>query len=47
MPMTPHRLASVEAVPIAPDAPAELAPGGYHIMLIGLAEPLEEGMPVR
>jgi periplasmic copper chaperone A len=36
----------VEAIPVAPDAPAELSPGGYHIMLIGLVAPLEDGTTV-
>lgn len=36
----------VESIPVAPDAPAQLAPGGLHIMLIGLAAPLEEGTTV-
>lgn len=38
MKMTP-----VETVPVSADAPAELAPGGYHIMLMGLVEPLKVG----
>jgi periplasmic copper chaperone A len=40
------KMQRVEAVPVAPDAPARLEPGGYHVMLIGLAEPLEEGATV-
>ena len=40
------KMQRVEAIPVAPDAPAQLAPGGQHIMLIGLAQPLDEGMSV-
>lgn len=37
------KMERLESVPVSADAPAELAPGGQHIMLIGLAEPLEDG----
>ncbi len=30
-------------VPVAPDKPATFAPGGYHIMLVGLKQPLHQG----
>jgi Uncharacterized protein conserved in bacteria len=30
-------------IPVAPDAPAVLEPGGYHVMLMGLTAPLAEG----
>jgi copper(I)-binding protein len=40
------KMQRIETIPVAPDAPAELAPGGRHVMLIGLAAPLEEGMTV-
>jgi uncharacterized protein YcnI/copper(I)-binding protein len=40
------KMQPVESVPVAPDAPAELAPGGYHVMLIGLADRLEDGTTV-
>jgi copper(I)-binding protein len=40
------KMQRVDAVPVAPGAPAELAPGGHHLMLIGLAAPLEEGTTV-
>jgi periplasmic copper chaperone A len=33
----------VEAAPISAEAPLKLAPGGYHIMLEGLKQPLEAG----
>lgn len=36
----------VEAVPVEPGAAAELKPGGYHIMLVGLVAPLEEGSTI-
>ncbi|SEA20931.1 copper chaperone PCu(A)C [Rubrimonas cliftonensis] len=37
------RMREVEAIPLAPGAPAELRPGGLHVMLMGLAAPLEPG----
>lgn len=40
------KMRRLEAVSVAADAPAELAPGSHHIMLIGLAAPLEEGATV-
>ena len=33
----------VEATPVAPGQPLVLAPGGYHIMLMNLKQPLKEG----
>jgi periplasmic copper chaperone A len=33
----------VSAIPIAPGQPLVLAPGGYHIMLMGLKQALKEG----
>jgi periplasmic copper chaperone A len=33
----------VQGIDVAPGAPVELKPGGYHIMLLDLAEPLVEG----
>ncbi|MEZ5657804.1 MAG: copper chaperone PCu(A)C [Burkholderiaceae bacterium] len=41
------RMRRVEAVPLAPDAPLELKPGGYHIMLLDLDKPLEPGQSVH
>jgi copper(I)-binding protein len=35
-----HRL---DAIPVAPGAPARLEPGGQHIMLMGLSAPLADG----
>lgn len=40
------KMQRLDAVPVAADAPARLEPGGYHIMLIGLAAPLDEGATV-
>ena len=34
----------MESLPLAAGSPVRLAPGGYHIMLIDLVEPLEVGM---
>ncbi|PHK96203.1 hypothetical protein CR162_04660 [Pseudoroseomonas rhizosphaerae] len=36
------RMRPVEAIEIAPGAEVKLAPGGYHLMLIGLREPLRK-----
>jgi copper(I)-binding protein len=33
----------VQAAPVAPGQPLVLAPGGYHIMLMGLKQPLKVG----
>jgi copper(I)-binding protein len=33
----------VKSLPIAPGAPITFSPGGYHIMLMGLAQPLSAG----
>jgi hypothetical protein len=33
----------VEAIEVPADGMASLRPGGFHIMLIGLTEPLKEG----
>lgn len=40
------KMQRVLAVPVAADAPATLEPNGLHVMLIGLAEPLNEGATV-
>lgn len=37
------RMRKLDSLPVAAGASVELAPGGKHIMLIGLAGPLEEG----
>jgi copper(I)-binding protein len=39
------KMRPVEAIEIAPGDPAVLQPGGLHIMLMGLAAPLETGKP--
>lgn len=36
----------VESIPVSSDTPTMLKPGSYHIMLIGLKAPLEEGQMV-
>lgn len=43
------KMQQVEQVEVPAGSTLELAPGSYHIMLIGLREPLREGMrfPVR
>ncbi len=33
----------VKSLPIAPGAPITFSPGGYHIMLMGLSQPLSAG----
>ncbi len=33
----------VPAAPVAPGQPLVVAPGGYHIMLMGLKQPLKDG----
>jgi copper(I)-binding protein len=33
----------VDAIEVEPGAPAVLAPGGLHVMLMGLTVPLAEG----
>ena len=37
------KMRSVEAVEITPGEPSVLQPGGLHVMLMGLTEPLVEG----
>ncbi|MBV9248938.1 MAG: copper chaperone PCu(A)C [Acetobacteraceae bacterium] len=37
------KMRPVDAAPIAPGKPLRLAPGGNHIMLMGLKRPLKEG----
>ena len=37
------KMRPVEAIEVAPGAPTVLAPGGLHVMLMGLAAPLVEG----
>ena len=43
------KMRQVEAIEVAPGTPTVLAPGGLHIMLMGLAAPLEQGksFPLR
>lgn len=37
------RMREVNAIDLAPDAKVKLAPGGLHLMLLGLTEPLRKG----
>ena len=37
------RMRRIPEIGIAPDRPVELAPGGMHMMLMGLKSPLKEG----
>lgn len=37
------RMRQVEAIEVAPGSPTVLEPGGLHVMLMGLQEPLVEG----
>jgi hypothetical protein len=41
------QMTEIDALPVVPDAPATLAPGGNHLMLIGIARPLAAGDRVR
>ena len=38
------KMRPVDAIEVAQGAPAELAPGGLHVMLVGLKQPLVDGM---
>jgi len=37
------KMHAIDALAVAPGAPTELKPGGYHIMLMDLKQPLKEG----
>jgi copper(I)-binding protein len=37
------KMSAVARLPLAAGKPVELTPGGYHVMLMGLAQPLKEG----
>jgi len=37
------KMRPVAGLPVAPGKPVKLAPGGYHIMLMGLKTPLKQG----
>ena len=43
------RMRQVESIELTPGAPTMLKPGGFHVMLLGLRQPLEEGgsVPLR
>ena len=40
------RMREINAIDLAPDATVKLAPGGLHVMLLGLTEPLKKGKAV-
>jgi copper(I)-binding protein len=40
------RMQKVERLPISPNGGINFAPGGYHVMLIGLTEPLKEELEI-
>lgn len=37
------RMREIDAIDLGPDATVKLAPGGLHVMLLGLKEPLKKG----
>jgi copper(I)-binding protein len=37
------RMRPVEAIEVSPGEPTVLEPGGFHVMLMGLKQPLNEG----
>jgi periplasmic copper chaperone A len=37
------KMRPVAALPVAPGKPVTLSPGGYHVMLMGLKQPLIKG----
>jgi copper(I)-binding protein len=37
------RMGAVDRLPLPAGKPVDLAPGGYHVMLMGLTAPLKEG----
>jgi periplasmic copper chaperone A len=37
------KMRAVRSLPVGPDKPVTLAPNGYHIMLMGLKQPLKAG----
>jgi len=41
------KMRSLEALPLAPNKPAKLEPGGYHLMLMDLKAPLKVGDAVK
>lgn len=40
------KMSAIERLPLPANRTVELAPGGYHVMLMGLAHPLKEGETV-
>jgi copper(I)-binding protein len=41
------KMRKLDGLEIAPGKTIELAPGGYHIMLLGLHESVKEGKPIK
>ena len=41
------RMRQVDAIDVASHGSTELKPGGYHVMLLGLKEPLREGAHIK
>jgi periplasmic copper chaperone A len=37
------KMRQVDGIPLEPGKPIELKPGGYHVMLVDLKQPLKEG----
>jgi copper(I)-binding protein len=40
------KMRPIQALPVPAGKPVDLAPGGYHVMLMDLAQPLKEGEKV-
>ena len=40
------KMRAVQSIPVTAGKPVALAPGGYHVMLMDLAQPLKEGEKV-
>jgi copper(I)-binding protein len=38
-----EKMRAIPSLPVTPGKPVTLAPGGYHIMLMGLKQPLKQG----
>ena len=40
------KMRRIEAIPVPAGKPVELGPGGYHVMLMDVSQPLKEGEQV-
>lgn len=40
------KMQEVSSIKVTPEMPIEMKPGGYHVMLMGLAQPLEVGQTI-